>query len=374
MRQGRVEAGLALLDEAMVGVTTGEVSPLVAGILYCGVIHSCQQVYAMSRCREWTEGFARWCEQQPEAAFTGLCLVHRSEILQFNGSWRDAIDEARRASARLSREPDPAAAAEASYQEAEVHRLRGEFAEAEEAYRRATQCGREPQPGLALLRLAEGRTDAAAAQIRRVAGAATDRLQRVRLLPACVEILLAAREVEEAEQACRELAEPAGIFAPAVLGAMAAHARGAVALARGDARAALGPLRRSLETWQRVGAPYLAARLRMLVSQACRALGDDEGADLELDAARAVLQDLGAAPDLARLDTLGERVPAPPGLSPRELQVLRRVAAGRTNKAIAAELHLSERTVDRHVSNIFVKLGVPSRAAATAFAYEHKLV
>jgi tetratricopeptide (TPR) repeat protein len=193
MRQGRVDAGLALLDEAMVGVTTGEVSPLVAGILYCGVIHSCRQVYAMSRCREWTEGFARWCEQQPEGVFTGLCLVHRSEILQFKGCWPDAIDEARRAAARLSREPDAGAAAEAFYQEAEVRRLRGELTEAEQAYRRASQCGREPQPGLALLRLAEGRTDVAAAQIRRVAGTATDRLQRVRLLPACVEILLAAR-------------------------------------------------------------------------------------------------------------------------------------------------------------------------------------
>jgi DNA-binding NarL/FixJ family response regulator len=156
---------------------------------------------------------------------------------------------------------------------------------------------------------------------------------------------------------------------------MAAHARGAVALDRGDARAAVGPLRRSLETWQRVGAPYLAARLRVLVSRACRALGDEEGAALELEAARAVFQELGAAPDLARLD-VGEPVPggASPGLSSRELQVLRLVAAGKTNKAIAAELFLSERTVDRHVSNIFAKLGVPSRAAATAFAYEHKLV
>jgi DNA-binding CsgD family transcriptional regulator len=376
MRQGRVENGLALLDEAMVGVTTGEVSPLVTGILYCGVIQSCQQVYAMSRCREWTEGLARWCEQQPEAEFTGLCLVHRSEILQFNGSWPNAIDEARRASARLSREANPSAAAAAFYQEAEVHRLRGEFAAAEEAYRRASQCGREPQPGLALLRLAEGRTDVAAAQIRRVVGTATGRLQRVRLLPAGVEILLGAGAVEEAERACRELEETAGIFGTEVLGAMAAHARGAVALARGDARGALGPLRRSLETWQRVGAPYLAARLRGLVSRACRALGDDEGADLELDAAKAVLQELGAAPDLARIEARGDRGPAgsPGGLSPRERQVLRLVAAGKTNKAIAAELSLSEKTVDRHVSNIFVKLGVSSRAAATAFAYEHKLV
>jgi DNA-binding CsgD family transcriptional regulator len=376
MRLGKVESGLALLDEAMVAVTTGEVSPLVTGILYCSVIESCRHVHAMSRCREWTDALRAWCEPQPEVSFNGLCLVHRSEILRFNGSWPAALDEARRAAARLVRESDRVAAAEASYQEAEVHRLQGEFSAAEQAYRQASEGGREPQPGLALLRLAEGRTDAAAAQIRRVVGTTGDRLKRTRLLPACVEILLAAGEVEEAARACHELEETAAAFGTDVLGAMAEHAVGAVALARGDARGALGPLRRSLAIWQRVGAPYLAARLRVLAGLACRALDDEEGAALELDAARAVLRELGAAPDLARIEALDRRTPAaaPRGLTPRELQVLRLVAAGKTNKSIALELFLSEKTVDRHVSNIFGKIDVPSRAAATAFAYQHKLV
>jgi ATP/maltotriose-dependent transcriptional regulator MalT len=376
LRQGRVKEGLALLDEAMVAVTAGEVSPVLTGVIYCNVIQGCQQVYALSRCREWTEGLAAWCEQEPEITFTGLCLVHRSEILQFNGSWPDAIDEARRAAARLSEKTDPGGAAEAFYQQAEVHRLRGDFAEAEQAYRRASQSGREPQPGLALLRLAQGRIDAATAQIRRVVGAAGGRLRRTQLLPACVEILLAAGDVEEADQACRDLEQMAKSLDTEVLDAMAAHARGAVALARGDARGALDSLCRSLDTWRRVGSPYPAARSRVLVGLACRALGDEDGAALEIDAARAAFRSLGAAPDLARIDALASRVPPerPHGLTARELQVLRLVAAGKTNKVIAAELFVSEKTIDRHLSNIFGKIDVPSRAAATAFAYQHKLV
>jgi DNA-binding CsgD family transcriptional regulator len=376
LRAGRVKDGLALLDEAMVAVTTGEVSPLPTGFIYCSVLQSCRQVYALSRCREWTKALAAWCEQQPGVTFTGVCLVHRSEVLQLNGSWRDAIDEARRATERLSRDADPAAVGDAFYQQAELHRLRGEFAAAERAYKRANECGREPQPGLALMRLAEGRSAAAAAQIRRVVGTAGDRFARIRLLPACVEILLAVGETEEAAAVCRELEETAATFDTEVLNAIAAHARGALDLASGDARTALAPLRSSLEIWQRVGAPYLAARVRVLVGLACRALGDSEAAHLEVDAARAVFEKLGAATDLARTEPYAERATTRPphGITPRELQVLRLVAAGKTNRAIAAALGLSEKTVDRHVSNIFIKLDVPSRAAATAFAYEHKLV
>ena len=376
LHEGRVKEGLALLDEAMLAVTAGEVSPVVTGLIYCSVIQSCQRVFALSRCREWTEALAVWCAQHPEVTFTGTCLVHRSEILQFNGSWPDALDEARQASARLEEKSDPGAAGEAYYQEAEMLRLRGEFVEAERTYRRASRLGREPQPGLALLRLARGQTDVAAAQIRRVVEVSTDRLQRTRLLPACVEILLAAGGVEEADRACRELEETATLLDTEVVDAIAAHARGAVTLAQGDAREALAPLRRSAEIWQRLGAPYLAARLRVLVGLACRTLKDDEGAALELDAARAVFLELGAAPDLARVDALSQGAPAnrPHGLTPRELQVLRLVAAGKTNKAIAYALFISEKTIDRHLSNIFVKLDVSSRAAATAFAYEHRLV
>jgi DNA-binding CsgD family transcriptional regulator len=233
----------------------------------------------------------------------------------------------------------------------------------------------EPQPGLALLRLAQGRTDTAVAAIRRAVSATADRLQRTKLLPAYVEMMLAVGDIEEARVACRELEETAESLDTEVLGAMVAHACGAVALADGDARAALGSLRRAFEIWQRVEAPYAVARVRVLVGLACRALGDDDGGELELEAARAVFEQLGAAPDLNRIHSLIRGAPSgrPHGLTARELQVLRLVAAGKTNKAIAAELFLSEKTVDRHVSNILTKLDVPSRAAATAYAYEHKL-
>jgi DNA-binding CsgD family transcriptional regulator len=376
---GKVEPGLALLDEAMVAVTAGEVSPLVTGVIYCSVIASCQQVYALGRAREWNDALASWCEEQPDADFAGYCLVHRAEILQLSGDWGDAIAAARRASERLA----PIAnrrvtAAAARYQEAEIHRLRGEFDEADEAYREAGRLGREPQPGLALLRLAQGHADTAAAQVRRALEATKEKLQRARLLPAAVEILLAAGELEEARRAGVELAEVARAADIDALRAMAAHAYGAVALAEGDAARALGPLRESHDIWQRVGAPYIAARLRVSVALACRGMGDEEGAALELEGARGVFEELGAAPELSRLDTLSKKAiesrARPHGLTPRELQVLRLVAAGKTNKAIASELFLSEKTVDRHVSNIFVKLDVPSRAAATAFAFKHELL
>jgi DNA-binding CsgD family transcriptional regulator len=376
IQQGQVEKGLALLDEVMVAVIARELSSLVTGLMYCSVIQTCQAVYAFGRAREWTAALAQWCEEQPEmVAFTGVCRVHRAEIMQLRGAWQEAIEEAQRAHAR-SQGFDQRATAAALYQQAEVHRLRGEFAAAEEAYRSASQCGLEPQPGLALLRLAQGRADAAVAAIRRAVGATADRLQRTKLLPAHIEIALTVGDVQAARDACHELEEIAGAFDTGVLGAMAAHARGAVELAEGNPHAALGSLRRAVEVWRQVGAPYAAARVRTLIGLACRALGDDDGGGLELDAARAVFEQLGAAPDLARIDALIEGASSVHrhGLTRRELQVLRQVAAGKTNKAIAAELCLSEKTIDRHVSNIFAKLDVASRAAATAFAYRHKLI
>ncbi len=377
LQQGHVVEGLALLDEAMVAVTARELSPLITGLIYCSVIEGCQQVFAVGRAREWTSALAQWCELQPEmVAFTGVCRVHRAEIMQLRGAWQDAIEEAQRAFARCSELGDRRAGAEALYQQGEVHRLRGEFAAADEAYRSASQWGREPQPGLALLRLAQGRTDAAIRSVRRVVSATTDRLQRVALLGAGIEIMLAAGSLEEARDACRELAQTAASLGTDVLGATAAQAQGALELAEGDASAALECLRRAWQAWQQIDAPYPAARVRMLAGLACRALGDDDGSKLELDAARAIFERLGAAADLARIDSLTGRTSSARtgGLSPRELQVLRLVAAGKTNRTIAAELFLSEKTVDRHVSNIFTKLDVPSRAAATAYAYEHQLI
>ncbi|WP_193367449.1 response regulator transcription factor [Pelagibius marinus] len=377
MGQGQVEQGLACLDEAMVAVTSGDLFPMMTGLVYCSVIDACQQFYALARAWEWTTALASWCAEQPQmVAFTSSCLIHRSEIMTLHGAWSDAIEEAQRACESRTARPDTQQPAAAFYRQAEVHRLRGEFALAEEGYRSASRRGFEPQPGLALLRLAQGDTVAAAAAIRRIVDATSNRPQRAKLLPAYVEIMLAAKDIEAARGACRELAGIAEGFKAEAMEAMAAHARGTVDLAEDDATAALGSLRQALEAWQRLEAPYELARARVAAGLACRVLGDDEGANLEFDAARDVFERLGAAPDLRRVAALtGEAADRPShGLTPRERQVLSLVAIGKTNKAIAAELGVSGRTVERHVSNIFNKLDVPSRAAATAFAYEHDLI
>jgi DNA-binding CsgD family transcriptional regulator len=374
--QGQVQAGLSLLDETMVMVTSGELSPLVTGLMYCSVIQACQQVYAIDRSREWTAALTRWCEGQPDmVAFAGVCQVHIAEIMQLQGAWPDSIDAARRACAR-AHEVDRRATAAGFYQQAEVHRLRGDFAVAEEAYVNASRWGLEPQPGLALLRLAQGRNNAAVAAIRRVTGATIDCMKRLSLLPAYIEIMLAAGDVKEARSACQKLEEIARSFETGVPAAIAAQALGAVHIAEGDAAAALGHLRHAFEVWQRIEAPYAAARVRVLIGVACRALGDNDGAGLEIDAARSAFELLGAKPDLARIAMLPQDALShcAHGLTSRELQVLRLVATGKTNATIAVELRRSERTIDRHLSNILTKLDLPSRTAATAWAYDQGLI
>jgi DNA-binding CsgD family transcriptional regulator len=371
---GAVGRGLALLDEAMVAVVAGELSPPVTGTIYCGVIEVCQEVAELGRAREWTEALTAWCDSQPGlVTFTGQCLVHRAEILRLGGAWAEAVEAARRAAERLAEAEDELAIGAARYQQAEAHRFLGQFEAAEDAYLEAGRWGREPQPGLALLRLAQARTEAAEAAIRRVLGETTDRLGRARLLPAAVEILLETGAVEAAGEAAAELAGIAGDYRTPALLAAAGHARGAVLLAGGDAGAAVAALRRAWRAWRELEAPYEAARARLLIGLACRTLGDEDAADMELDAARETLARLGAAPDLDRLDRLAAPAPAG-GLTARELEVLRLVAAGETNHAIARALHLADKTVHRHVSNIYAKLGVSSRAAATAYAYRHHLV
>jgi DNA-binding CsgD family transcriptional regulator len=372
---GRGDEGISLLDEAMVAVTTGELSPIVTGIVYCGVILGCQDAQEPRRAQEWTAALTAWCERQPEmVSFTGRCLIHRAEILQLQGQWRNALEEARRAGERSLEGGNPRAAAEAAYRRGDVHRLRGELDEAEAAYREASRGGCEPQPGLALLRLTQGRSDTASAAIARAVAEATEVSKRAGLLPAQAEIMLAVGDLEAARKASAELDQAAGAYPSDLLAATAAQVGGAVLLAADDPGAALPGLRRSAQLWQEVGAPYELARCRALLGQACLALGDADAAELELEAARGAFERLGAASDLARLDALLGPEADTHGLTPRELEVLRLVAAGKTNKAIAAELVVSERTVDRHVSNILAKLRLPSRAAATAFAYEHGLV
>jgi DNA-binding CsgD family transcriptional regulator len=376
IKDGQVKPGLGLLDEAMVAVTTGELSPIPTGLVYCGVIMACQEVYEMRRAGEWTAALTRWCDEQPDVvAFTGRCLVHRAEIMQLRGAWGDALEEARRAGRRFEETMNPAAGL-ALYRQGELLRLQGEFTAAEEAYREASRCGWEPQPGLAQLRLGQGRADVAAAAISRAVGEVSEPLKRAGLLAAYVEIMLAVGEQEKARAACHELGETAERYESGMLAAMVEQARGAVDLAEGDAQSALVSLRHAWQQWHDLEAPYEAARVRVLVGLACHSLGDEDTAAMELEAAQSVFAELGAAPDLTRVGALGLTGASLDafGLTPRELQVLRLVATGATNKAIAADLVLSERTVDRHVSNILMKLRVRSRAAATAFAYEHKLV
>jgi DNA-binding NarL/FixJ family response regulator len=372
---GRTREGLRLVDESMVAVTSGQLSPIVAGILYCNTIAVCRGAFELRRAREWTTALTLWCERQPNMVeHKGVCLVHRAEILQLQGDWEAALEEARRVSAEgvLNRRARRAAL----YVEGEHHRLRGDFAAAEESFRLAAQAGMETQPGLALLRLAQGDGEAALAGIRRIVGETGEPLDSARLLPAHVEIALAAGEVDEAARASNELEAIARSHGTEALRAMSGCARGAVLLSRGEASEALTALRNALQGWQELEAPYEAARVRVLLGLACAELGDADGSAHELEAARGVFEELGARPDVERVDALlaRDRKSDAHGLSPRELEVLRLLATGETNKAIAARLVLSERTVDRHVSNVYAKLGVSSRAAATAYAYEHGLV
>lgn len=377
VRQGRSAEGFALLDEAMVAAVSGELSPVVTGLVYCGVIAYCLELHDLRRAADWTAELTRWCDERPQmVAYTGQCLVHRAEILQTRGAWAEALDEAGRAYQRFIETMRSELAGQARYRQGELHRVRGELDAAADAYRQASRLGSEPQPGLGLLHLAQGDRAAAVASIRRTLVETSEPLDRGRLLPACVEIMLAAGDMEPARVACTELEEIAEAHPRAVLEALAATARGAVALAEGDEPAALVSLRHAWQLWQELDAPYEAARVRVLVGGACRALGDDVAAALELEAAREQFERLDAVIDLSRLDELARPAPSGPGhgLTPRELEVLPFIATGHTNKAIAAQLVVSERTVDRHVSNILTKLQVSSRAAATAYAYEHELL
>ena len=374
VKGGRIREGLGLLDEAMVAATTGELSPIVTGIVYCGVILACEEVYELRRAREWTAVLTRWCEQQPDLlAFTGRCLVHRAQLLRLQGAWPDALEEADRANRRFEKSMNQAAAGKACYLQGEVYRLRGEFAKAEEAYRKASLLGLEPQPGMALLRLAQGNADAAAAAIRRVVGETADGLSRAGLLPAYVEILLAVGDVEEARRACGELQEIAAQCDSEMLHALLAQSRElsssppAMRAARSSASGRRSRHGRSSKLHTRPHAPVCSWGRRARFSATRRRSHSSSTRPGEPS------RSWEPGPTWPRSAPRGT-VADPHGLTARELEVLRLIATGKSNREIASELVISEHTVARHVQNIFRKLGVPSRTAAGAFAFEHDLV
>lgn len=380
MRMERVGEGIGLLDEVMVSVTSGEVSHLVTGEIYCSVIDACHEVFDLRRAHEWTDALARWCESQPElTAFQGPCRVNRAALLQLYGAWSDALAETRRACEWLEDPPGQPAAGNAFYRTGELNRLRGAFTDAEAAYRQANDRGRDPHPGLALLWLEQRRESAAVAVIQRLLEQRQGPRIRVPVLEAAVDVMLAVGEIEAARLAANELGDFAARYGAPYLVATAARARGAVALASRDPRTALDELRAALSSWRTLGAPFDAAKTRVLIALAWRAIGDEATAEIEADAARRALSELGAVPEVARIDALFGKSSEPrrhggrSDITGRETEVLALIAAGKTNRAIAAALGISEKTVARHVSNIFLKLALPNRAAATAYAYEHKL-
>jgi DNA-binding CsgD family transcriptional regulator len=374
IRLGRVAEGVALLDEAMVAVIAGDVSPLLAGDAYCTVLEGCQEIFDLRRAFEWTTQLARWCAAQPDLVrYRGECLLYRAEVFQMRGRWEEAVQDAQDACAQLISRP---AAGASFYRLGEIHRLRGEHEKAEAAYLQANERGRKPQPGLALLRLAQGNVAAAAASIRGVLLDTRSQASRVRMLAAAVDILLAAGDVEAARASATELSAIGNAIGASLLSAASAHAEGAVLLAEGDVAAAAVVVNQALEIWRDLEMPYEEAQTRVLMAAICERRNDLEGRRLEVEAAQRLFKQLDIEFSGARIGQQSKRAAIEPvgSLSERESQVLRLLASGKTNRAIADDLFISEKTVARHVSNIFDKLGVSSRSAATAWAYQRNLV
>lgn len=371
---GRVREGLTLMDEAMAGLAAGEVSTIFAGQIYCTLIEACQQISDYRRAEEWTMALTTWCADQPGLVlFTGQCAVHRGQLMRLHGAYDAALEEFGYAVDRYLAAGTTAAAGLAMAECGDVFRILGDYDSAERAYRSASGHQYEPQPGLALLWLARGRMPGAVGAMRRLVAETPDPVHRSGVLPAAVDVLLAAGEFDEAAALSAELSRISADFGCAALRAMAHRAAGCVALARAEYAAAVPELRRAARTWAELDAPYEAAWCRVALGRGFRGLGDGYSADSELTAARQVFIDLGAAP-AARSVTELLHPTTPGGLTAREVEVLRLVAAGHSNPEIAATLVLSDKTVARHLSNIFAKIDVSSRTAAATFACTHQLI
>jgi DNA-binding NarL/FixJ family response regulator len=371
---GRVPEGVRLLDEAMVGVITGEVSPIFAGHTYCSLIEACQEISDFDRVAQWTMALTTWCAAQVGLVpFTGQCAVHRGQVMRVRGAFEQAIAELDGAIDRYVAAGTPAAAGLAFAEKGELLRIRGEYDAAQRAFEQAVGLGHDPQPQHALLSLARGRTEAACAAVRRVLAEPRDPIHRSQLLPGAIEVLLAGSDPAAARPLVAELETVGDAFDSSSLKAMARYAVGALALAEDRPEDALQALRAALHRWRELGWPYETARTQVLVGRALRGVGDEESAAAELGAAARALTALRATPAAQEVERLLAPGPLPGGLTAREAEVLRLVASGSSNPEIAAALFLSEKTVARHLSNIFTKLDVSSRTAAAAFAFDHRL-
>jgi DNA-binding CsgD family transcriptional regulator len=372
---GEVPAGLALMDESMVGIAAGEVSPIFAGTVWCALIEACQELADFDRVDQWARALTAWCDAQPGLVqFTGQCALHRGQVKRARGAYDDALAEFDLAERRYREFGDLAPIGLANYERGQVLRARGEFDAAERAFELAAEFGHDPQPGMALMWLQRGRTEAAVSAIRRLVAEPRDPVHRAQLLPAAVHVLVAGGDLVEARRLADELTAIAARFGCTAGEALAAFAAGEVALAEGEPARAQAELRRSIKMWSGLAMPFDAACSRVLLGLALRAVGDPESADRELATARRTLSELGAMPALAEVDRLLAPRKNPAGLTDREVEVLRLAAAGRSNAQIAAALFLSEKTVARHLSNIFTKIDVTSRTAAAAYAFEHNLI
>jgi class 3 adenylate cyclase len=307
---GDVQEGLPLLDEATVAAVSGELRPFSTGMIYCVAITATSKLSDYSRSGQWTEASKRWCDRQSIVGFPGICRVHRAEIMRLRGFWSEAEQEARRALSELQTF-NPMLAAEGFSELGEVRLRMGDLEGAEEAFRQAHQSGHEPQPGLALVRLAQGNVKAARSSLRRALDERDtgDRLHRMKLLPAQVEVELAAGDLEAARGAVTEMEEIVATYSGDVFQALALWARGALQLAEGDNASAVRTSRQSWRLWTKADLPYEAARARLTLGVALRADGDEDGAQLEIGAAKSSFEKLGATLDLRRaLELLGEEI------------------------------------------------------------------